>query len=60
MTLNSERKKKQVAHAILAKEIARIVYYVLKNKSDFNNHFKGIELQKKKSLQWPRITSPDV
>ena len=54
------KKKKQVAHAIIAKEIARIVFYVLKYKSDFNNHFKGVYLENKKSLQWPRITSPDV
>jgi transposase len=54
------KKKKQVAKAIISKEIARIVYYVLKNKSEFNNKFKGIELEHKKSVQWPRITSPDV
>jgi transposase len=54
------KKKKQVAHAIIAKEIARIAFYVLKYKSDFNNHFKGVDLENKKSFQWPRITSPDV
>lgn len=54
------KKKKQVAKAIISKEIARIVYHVLKYKSDFNNKFKGIELEHKKSVQWPRITSPDV
>lgn len=54
------KKKKQVAKAIISKEIARIVYYVLNYKSDFNNKFKGIELKQKKSVQWPRITSPDV
>ena len=54
------KKKKQVAKAIISKEIARIVYYVLKNKSEFNNKFKGIELEHKKSVQWPRITNPDV
>ena len=54
------KKKKQVAKAIISKEIARIVYYVLKYKSEFNNKFKGIELEHKKSVQWPRITSPDV
>src|SRR3972149_2288384 len=53
------KKKKQVAHAIIAKEIARIAFYVLKNKSDFNNKFKGTELEHKKSLQWPRVVSPD-
>lgn len=54
------KKKKQVAHAIIAKEIARIVFFVLKYKSDFNNQFKGINIEQKKSYQWPRITSPDV
>ena len=54
------KKKKQVAHAIIAKEIARIAFYVLKNKSDFNNKFKGTELEHKKSLQWPRVVSPDA
>lgn len=54
------KKKKQVSHAIIAKEIARIAFYVLKYKSDFNNHFKGIDLENKKSFQWPRITSPAV
>ncbi len=52
------KKNKQIAKTIIAKEIAEIVFYVLKNKSDFNNKFKGTELQHKKSLQWPRITSP--
>lgn len=52
------KKNKQVAKTILAKEIASIVFFVLKNKSDFNNKFKGIELQHKKSLQWPRVVNP--
>jgi len=50
----------KLAHAIIAKEIARIAFYVLKYKSDFNNHFKGIDLENKKSFQCPPITSPDV
>ena len=54
------KKNKQVAKAIIAKEIARIVYYVLKNKENFNNKFKGKELEHTKSLQWPRITNPDA
>ena len=54
------KKKKQVAKAIISKEIARIVYHVLKDKTNFNNQFKGTELQHKKYVQWPRITSPDV
>jgi transposase len=54
------KKNKQIAKTIIAKEIAEIVYYVLKNKSNFNNKFKGQELEHKKSLQWPRVVSPDV
>ena len=54
------KKNKQLAHAIIAKEIARIVYYVLKDKSDFNYKFKGINIDQRKSFQWPRITSPVV
>ncbi len=52
------KKNKQIAKTIIAKEIAEIVYHVLKNKSDFNNKFKGQELEHKKSLQWPRVVSP--
>ncbi len=52
------KKNKQIAKTIIAKEIAEIVYHVLKNKSDFNNKFKGQVLEHQKSLQWPRITSP--
>jgi transposase len=54
------KKNKFVAKSIIAKEIAKIVYYTLKYKTNFNNNFKGIELQHKKSLQWPRITSPNA
>src|SRR5690606_22193958 len=53
------KKNKQVAKTIIAKEIASIVYYVLKNKSDFNNSFKGQQIEPK-SFQWPRVVSPCV
>jgi len=52
------KKNKQVARIIIAKEIARIVYSVLKNKTEFNHKFKGLELKHKKTLQWPRVLSP--
>lgn len=52
------KKNKQIAKTIIAKEIAKIVYYVLKYKENFNNKFKGKELEHKKSLQWPRVISP--
>src|SRR3972149_4639435 len=54
------KKNKQIAKTIITKELAEIVYYVLKYKANFNNKFKGQELEHKKSLQWPRITSPDA
>lgn len=52
------KKNKQIAKAIIAKEIAKIVYYVLKNKTNFNNKFNGKELEHTKSLRWPRVISP--
>jgi transposase len=54
------KKNKNVAKTIVAKEIAEIVYHVLKNKSNFNNTFRGQELEHKKSLQWPRVVNPYV
>jgi len=54
------KKNKQIAKTIVAKEIARIVYHTLKNKTDYNNKFKGIDLQHRKTLQWPRVTNPNV
>jgi len=54
------KKNKNIAKTIIAKEIAEIVYHVLNNKTDFNNKFKGVELQHKKSLQWLRVVSPDA
>ncbi|MFZ1291921.1 MAG: transposase, partial [Melioribacteraceae bacterium] len=52
------KKNKQVAKTIIAKEIANIVFHVLKYKSSFNNKFKGKDLEHTKSLQWPRVVSP--
>jgi len=52
------KKNKQIAKTIIAKEIAVIVFHVLKNKTVFNNKFRGQELQHLKSLQWPRVVSP--
>lgn len=54
------KKNKQIAKTILAKEIAKIVFHVLKKKENFNNTFKGIDLEHTKSLQWPRVVSPCV
>ncbi len=53
-----KKKNKQIARTIIAKEIARIVYHVLKKKTNFNNKFKGKDLERRKSLQWPRVINP--
>ena len=52
------KKNKQIAKTIIAKEIANIVFHVLKKKEYFNNKFKGKDLEHTKSLQWPRVVNP--
>lgn len=54
------RKHPAVARTLVAQELAKICYSVLKNKTDFNNTFKGETLSRQKSLQWPRLASPGV
>jgi transposase len=54
------KKNKQIAKYIISKEIAGIVYHVLKTKKSFNNKFKNKELDHIKSFQWPRLTSPVI
>jgi len=56
----ARKKHKSIAYNLVAKELAKIVYFVLKNQTDFNNTFKGTELSRKKSMQWPRLTSPEA
>ena len=55
-----KRKHKAIAKTLVAQELAKICYFVLKNKNDFNNTFKGKTLTKRKSMQWPRLVNPDV
>lgn len=47
-----------VARALVAKELARIVYHVLAKGQDVNGLFKGTPLRRTKKLQWPRTPSP--
>ena len=54
------KKHKNIARNLVALELARITYYVLKNKTDFNNRFKGKLLSRQKSMQWPRLANPDA
>ena len=56
----SKRRKKPeaVARALVAKEIARVVYHVLRKQEDFNGRFKGRALSRAKKEQWPLLASP--
>lgn len=49
-----------IARALVAKELARIVYYVLQHQQPFNGTFKGQPLSRTKQAQWPRRASPSV
>ena len=52
------RKPVIVARAIVAAELARIVYQVLTKQADFNGRFRGVPLQRTKTRQWPRLATP--
>jgi transposase len=53
------RSNQAIARTCVAKELAKIVYYILQNKIAYKG-FKGQPLSRKKSQQWPRLTSPDA
>jgi len=53
----TKRSGQAVARACVAKELAKIVYYILKNKTHYKG-FKGQEISRQKSAQWPRLSSP--
>ena len=52
------RKPVIVARAIVAAELARIAYQVLKKQEPFNGAFRGVPLQRTKTRQWPRLATP--
>lgn len=53
----SRRSNQATARTVVAKEIAKIVYYVLKNKTQYKG-FKGQPISRQKSQQWPRLSNP--
>lgn len=55
----ARRTHQAVARTIVAKELARIVYYLLKNKTPYQG-FKGQPISHNKSVAWPRLPSPDA
>ena len=52
------RKGKAIARALVAKELASIVYAVLTKGEPYNGTFKGHTLAKVKRQQWPRLANP--
>lgn len=48
------KKPESIARAIVAKEIARISYHVLRKREDFNGCFKGTPMSRQKRPNWPR------
>lgn len=56
----ARRKPPVVARALVAKELARIVYFMLKKGEAFNGTFKGKPLSRTKQPKWPRLGSPSV
>ena len=53
----ARRSNEPTAYAVIAKELAKIVYYVLKNKTPYKG-LKGQPVSRQKSQQWPRLASP--
>jgi transposase len=53
----TRRSNEPTAYAVIAKELAKIVYYVLKNKTPYKG-LKGQPISRQKSQQWPRLASP--
>ena len=54
----ARRKPPAVARALVAKELARIAYFVLTKQEAFNGTFKGTTLSRTKQPKWPRLASP--
>jgi transposase len=55
----ANRSGEAIARACVAKELAKIVYYVLKNKTEYKG-LKGQPISRQKSQQWPRLSSPNA
>jgi len=54
----ARRKGKIVARALIAKELASIVYWVLRKQEAFNGTFRG-HVPTPKPARWPRLASPN-
>lgn len=56
----ARRKGPLIGRALVAKELARIVYAVLRDQQPFNGTFKGVSLRRTKQSRWPRLANPDA
>jgi transposase len=54
----ARKKPIKIARTLVALELARIVYQVLRTQQDFNGQFKNRTLSRRKQSQWPRRASP--
>jgi transposase len=54
----ARRKPAALARALVAKELARAVYFVLQRQEAFNGTFKGKPLSRTKTPKWPRLANP--
>lgn len=54
----TRRKGKPIARALLAKELATIVYAIPSQEEAFNGRFRGHVLSRRKRALWPRLASP--
>ena len=52
------RKGKPIARALIAKELATIVYAMLSNGEPFNKQFHGHPVITTKRCTWPRLANP--
>ncbi len=52
------RKGKPIARALIAKELATIVYAMLSKDEPFNRQFRGHTLTTTKRCTWPRLANP--
>ena len=56
----AREKGPQIARTLVAEELTKSVYFLLKNDEPYNNLFKGVKLEKTKTQAWPRRASPDA
>lgn len=53
------RTNNAIARTLVAKELAKITYYILKEKTEYRG-FKGKPISRQKSQVWPRLGSPHL